>query len=119
MLVRLLLGEVPAHEDFQGPGVQRSLAPYFRLTQAVRLGDLTAFRYGCPQRPAWCVALRPAHGARSSPCTCIAGGAPPSTLHAWGVGGLGCQDSMHPTCRPGTARHAAACSSCWQEVIAG
>ena len=44
MLVRLLLGEVPAHEDFQGPGAARSLAPYFRLTQAVRLGDLTAFR---------------------------------------------------------------------------
>ena len=44
MLVRLLLGEVPAHEDFQGPGAAQSLAPYFRLTQAVRKGDLTAFR---------------------------------------------------------------------------
>ena len=43
-LVRLLLGEVPAHQDFKGAGVERSLASYFRLSQAVRLGDLIAFK---------------------------------------------------------------------------
>ena len=44
-LVRLLLGEVPAHQDLKGAGVERSLAPYFQLSQAVRLGDLNAFKY--------------------------------------------------------------------------
>ncbi|KAK9819846.1 hypothetical protein WJX72_003182 [[Myrmecia] bisecta] len=42
-LVRLLLGEIPEHSEFQQQGLQEALAPYFELTQAVRCGDLNTF----------------------------------------------------------------------------
>ena len=49
-LVRLLLGEVPEHSEFTAPGLAEPLAAYFSIAQAVRSGDLTAFRHGaCPQ----------------------------------------------------------------------
>lgn len=43
VLVRLLLGEIPEHSEFQQTGLQKPLHPYFALTQAVRIGDLAAF----------------------------------------------------------------------------
>ena len=43
-LVRLLLGEVPEHTEFTAPGLAEPLAAYFSIAQAVRAGDLTAFR---------------------------------------------------------------------------
>lgn len=45
-LVRLLLGEVPEHSEFTAAGLAKPLAPYFSIAQAVRAGDLAAFR--CP-----------------------------------------------------------------------
>ena len=44
VLVRLLLGEVPDRTEFTAPDMAGPLGPYFDLTQAVRSGDLTAFR---------------------------------------------------------------------------
>ena len=43
IVVRLLLGEIPEHSEFQQLGLQKPLLPYFALTQAVRVGDLAAF----------------------------------------------------------------------------
>eukprot|EP00884_Botryococcus_braunii_P008416 jgi/Botrbrau1/17576/Bobra.0166s0020.3 len=43
-LVRLLLGEIPEHSELTAIGLRDALRPYFELTQAVRSGDLTAFR---------------------------------------------------------------------------
>ena len=43
-LVRLLMGEVPEHSEFTAPGLAAPLAAYFGIAQAVRAGDLTAFR---------------------------------------------------------------------------
>lgn len=45
VLVRLLLGEVPERSEFTAPDVAYTLAPYFDVTQAVRGGDLAAFRW--------------------------------------------------------------------------
>ena len=45
-LVRLLLGEVPEHTEFTAPGLAEPLAAYFSIAQAVRSGDLIAFRHG-------------------------------------------------------------------------
>ena len=44
VLVRLLLGEVPEREELIEADLERPLRPYFQLTNAVRIGDLTAFR---------------------------------------------------------------------------
>lgn len=44
-LVRLLLGEIPEHSELTAVGLKDALRPYFELTQAVRSGDLTAFRF--------------------------------------------------------------------------
>ena len=49
VLVRLLLGEVPDRTEFTAPDMAGPLAPYFDLTQAVRSGDLTAFRWAGKQ----------------------------------------------------------------------
>lgn len=46
-LVRLLLGEVPEHSEFTAPGLAKALESYFNIAQAVRAGDLVAFRYCC------------------------------------------------------------------------
>lgn len=43
VVVRLLLGEIPEHSEFQQSGLQKPLQPYFALTQAVRSGDLNLF----------------------------------------------------------------------------
>lgn len=43
VVVRLLLGEIPEHSEFQQTGLQKPLQPYFALTQAVRSGDLKLF----------------------------------------------------------------------------
>ena len=45
MLVRLLLGEIPEHQDFTQPGLRKPLQAYYELAQAVRGGDLGLFRY--------------------------------------------------------------------------
>ena len=45
VLVRLLLGEVPEREELVEPGLEGPLRPYFQITNAVRIGDLTAFKY--------------------------------------------------------------------------
>ena len=42
-IVQLLLGEIPERAIFRQPDLKKSLAPYLQLTQAVRIGDLTAF----------------------------------------------------------------------------
>lgn len=44
ILVRLLLGEIPERTDFTQTGMRQALLPYFELTQAVRSGDLAAFK---------------------------------------------------------------------------
>lgn len=43
--MRLLLGEIPEHQDFTQPGLRQPLQAYYELTQAVRGGDLALFRY--------------------------------------------------------------------------
>lgn len=43
-LVRLLLSDVPERTELTAPGLATALAPYFHLTNAVRIGDLTAFQ---------------------------------------------------------------------------
>ena len=53
-LVRLLLGEVPEHSEFTAPGLAEPLAAYFSIAQAVRSGDLIAFRHA-PAKEHWTV----------------------------------------------------------------
>ena len=48
-LVRLLLSDVPERTELTVPGLATALAPYFQLTNAVRIGDLNAFRQVRPQ----------------------------------------------------------------------
>lgn len=43
IVVELLLGDIPERQIFRQPALRRSLAPYFQLTQAVRLGNLQRF----------------------------------------------------------------------------
>ena len=62
-LVRLLMGEVPEHAEFTAPGLAKPLAAYFGIAQAVRAGDLTAFRSGP-------VILLPAHVFGFIPARC-------------------------------------------------
>ena len=51
MLVRLLLGEIPGHLEFVQPGLQQRLQPYYEITQAVRVGDLSLFRQALHRVP--------------------------------------------------------------------
>lgn len=41
--VELLLGDIPERHIFRQASLRKALVPYFRLTQSVRLGDLTMF----------------------------------------------------------------------------
>jgi len=41
--VELLLGDIPERQTFRQAALRRSLAPYFQLTQAVRMGHLNRF----------------------------------------------------------------------------
>ena len=41
--VELLLGDIPERQIFRQAALRRSLAPYFQLTQAVRMGNLHRF----------------------------------------------------------------------------
>jgi len=43
VIVQLLMGEIPERNVFRQVGLQAALHPYFRLTQAVRIGNLTEF----------------------------------------------------------------------------
>ncbi|CAI8036144.1 26S proteasome non-ATPase regulatory subunit 3 [Geodia barretti] len=43
VVVQLLLGQIPDRSTFRDPILRRPLAPYFKLTQAVRNGDLELF----------------------------------------------------------------------------
>ncbi|XP_061567851.1 26S proteasome non-ATPase regulatory subunit 3 isoform X4 [Cololabis saira] len=43
IVVELLLGEIPDRLQFRQPSLKRSLMPYFLLTQAVRMGNLSKF----------------------------------------------------------------------------
>jgi 26S proteasome regulatory subunit N3 len=43
VVVQLLLGQIPDRATFRDPILRRPLAPYFKLTQAVRNGDLDLF----------------------------------------------------------------------------
>jgi 26S proteasome regulatory subunit N3 len=43
VVVQLLLGEIPSKTLFRSSGCQKSLNPYFRIAQAVRVGDLPKF----------------------------------------------------------------------------
>ncbi|XP_052092680.1 26S proteasome non-ATPase regulatory subunit 3-like [Mytilus californianus] len=41
--VELLLGDIPDRHLFRQPSMRKTLAPYFQLTQAVRIGNLAKF----------------------------------------------------------------------------
>jgi len=43
VVVELLMGDIPDRAIFRQPKLEASLAPYFKLVQAVRTGDLHAF----------------------------------------------------------------------------
>lgn len=43
IVVELLLGDIPERQIFRQAALRRALAPYFQLTQAVRLGNLQRF----------------------------------------------------------------------------
>ncbi|XP_025198876.1 probable 26S proteasome non-ATPase regulatory subunit 3 [Melanaphis sacchari] len=43
IVVELLLGDIPERNIFRQPSLHKTLVPYFRLTQSVRLGDITMF----------------------------------------------------------------------------
>lgn len=43
IVVELLLGDIPERQIFRQAALRRSLAPYFQLTQAVRMGNLQRF----------------------------------------------------------------------------
>jgi len=43
-IVQLLMGEIPEKSVFRQAGLIKPLKPYLQLTQAVRVGDLAAFR---------------------------------------------------------------------------
>jgi len=43
-IVQLLLGEIPERAAFREPASRKPMLPYLKLVQAVRLGDLSAFR---------------------------------------------------------------------------
>merc|ERR1740117_347734 len=43
IIVQMLLGEIPDRDLFRQKDRRRSLAPYFKLTQAVRVGNLSKF----------------------------------------------------------------------------
>uniref|UniRef100_A0A336K9E6 CSON005750 protein n=1 Tax=Culicoides sonorensis TaxID=179676 RepID=A0A336K9E6_CULSO len=43
IVVELLLGDIPERQIFRQASLRRSLAPYFQLTQAVRMGNLQRF----------------------------------------------------------------------------
>lgn len=43
IIVQLLMGEIPERSDFFQSNMKEALAPYFQLTQAVRVGDLGKF----------------------------------------------------------------------------
>lgn len=43
VVVELLLGDIPERQIFRQAALRRSLAPYFQLTQAVRMGNLQRF----------------------------------------------------------------------------
>jgi hypothetical protein len=71
-LVRLLLGEVPEHAEFTAPGLAAPLAAYFGIAQAVRAGDLSAFRRArsplLPMRTCHLPLLRMSSTTRDTPC---------------------------------------------------
>ncbi|KAG9804942.1 26S proteasome non-ATPase regulatory subunit 3, partial [Aureobasidium melanogenum] len=43
IVVELLMGDIPDRAIFRQPSLERALYPYFRLVQAVRVGDLQGF----------------------------------------------------------------------------
>jgi len=43
-IVQLLMGEIPERSVFRQAGLKQALLPYYKLTQAVRIGDLDAFK---------------------------------------------------------------------------
>ena len=43
VIVKMLLGNIPTRDVFRTEALRRSLIPYFELTQAVRIGDLSKF----------------------------------------------------------------------------
>jgi 26S proteasome regulatory subunit N3 len=44
IVVELLLGDIPERQIFRQAALRRSLAPYFQLTQAVRMGKLSVIK---------------------------------------------------------------------------
>jgi len=43
IVVELLMGDIPERSTFRQPSLEAALHPYFKLVQAVRVGDLQAF----------------------------------------------------------------------------
>merc|ERR1719310_2750526 len=48
-IVQLLLGEIPERAFFRAPSSRTPMLPYLNLVQAVRLGDLAAFKSAMEQ----------------------------------------------------------------------
>ena len=44
IIVQLLMGEIPEKSLFRQKGLSQSLTPYYKLTLAVRVGDLAKFK---------------------------------------------------------------------------
>lgn len=44
VVVELLMGDIPDRSIFSQPRLERALEPYYKLVQAVRIGDLQSFR---------------------------------------------------------------------------
>jgi len=44
VIVQLLMGEIPERSVFRQPMLKKALAPYLKITSAVRVGDLAAFQ---------------------------------------------------------------------------
>jgi 26S proteasome regulatory subunit N3 len=55
-IVQLLLGEIPDRAVFRDPQSRKAMLPYLQLVQAVRLGDLAAFKTAMEQHAAIFVA---------------------------------------------------------------
>jgi len=52
LIVQLLLGEIPERSLFRTKGIVRALKPYLELTQTVRSGDISQFKFCISQHEA-------------------------------------------------------------------
>ena len=69
-IVQLLLGEIPERGVFRHPQSRAPMLPYLQLVQAVRLGDLAAFRTAMETHAKVFVAVRAPTGDSTAPALC-------------------------------------------------